>query len=120
MKKFIKVISVIVCLTDLASCKIDLEYEGGKIYTDKSPENSSMGYKTLRSGNSFASQVSSQNYVYIVDSSFDLGGASAAIGENSILKFTKNGSIKNGTVTFNNTYLDGDPCFRMLSLRETF
>ena len=112
MKKFIKVISVIVCLTALASCKIDLEYEGGKIYTDKSPENSSMGYKTLRSGTSFASQVSSQNYVYIVDSSFDLGGASAAIGENSILKFTKNGSIKNGTVTFNNTYLDGDPCFR--------
>ena len=112
MKKFIKVISVIVCLTALASCKIDLEYEGGKIYTDKSPENSSMGYKTLRSGNSFASQVSSQNYVYIVDSSFDLGGANAAIGENSILKFTKNGSIKNGTVTFNNTYLDGDPCFR--------
>ncbi len=112
MKKFIKVISVIVCLTALASCKIDLEYEGGKIYTDKSPENSSMGYKTLRSGTSFASQVSSQNYVYIVDSSFDLGGVSAAIGENSILKFTKNGSIKNGTVTFNNTYLDGDPCFR--------
>ena len=112
MKKFIKVISVIVCLTALASCKIDLEYEGGKIYTDKSPENSSMGYKTLRSGTSFASQVSSQNYVYIVDSSFDLGGASAAIGENSILKFKKNGSIKNGTVTFNNTYLDGDPCFR--------
>lgn len=112
MKKFIKVISVIVCLTALASCKIDLEYEGGKIYTDKSPENSSMGYKTLRSGTSFASQVSSQNYVYIVDSSFDLGGASAAIGENSILKFTENGSIKNGTVTFNNTYLDGDPCFR--------
>ncbi len=112
MKKFIKVISVIVCLTALASCKIDLEYEGGKIYTDKSPENSSMGYKTLRFGTSFASQVSSQNYVYIVDSSFDLGGASTAIGENSILKFTKNGSIKNGTVTFNNTYLDGDPCFR--------
>ena len=112
MKKFIKVISVIVYLTALASCKIDLEYEGDKIYTDKSPENSSMGYKTLRSGNSFASQVSSQNYVYIVDSSFDLEGASAAIGENSILKFTKNGNIKNGTVTFNNTYLDGDPCFR--------
>ncbi|MBR5645104.1 MAG: hypothetical protein IKX23_00500 [Treponema sp.] len=114
-KSLIKSLLLSLGLLSVISCKILVNENENIIYTDKSPENSSMGYKTLKAGQSFDSQVSGSNYIYIVDSTFDLNNTSVSVGSGSILKFTKNGSIKNGTITFNNTFLDGNVNFKNTS-----
>lgn len=117
MKKFLfNSIFLILGLTAFMACKVELEYEG-QIYTDKTPENSSMGYLTVKSGSPLAQQLSNENYVYVIDSTFDLNGASVSVSKGSILKFTGNGIIKNGGLTFDGTYLDGEVSFKNVSFQ---
>ncbi len=120
MKKcLLKLFFLPVVLIASISCKVDLDYEADKIYSDKAPADSAMGYRKIRTDASFGSQVSSANYVYVVDSSFDLDGASVTVGEKSIIKFTENGSIRNGKITFNKTYLDGKIKFKNVEFDGT-
>lgn len=109
---FIKSFSILIFLSVLAGCKVGIDDNENTVYTDKSPENSSMGYLTVKRGTSFSTQISGANYIYVIDSEFDLNNATVTVGANSILKFTENGSIKNGTINFNTTFLDGSVKFK--------
>jgi hypothetical protein len=64
----------------------------------------------LDSSKTFASQVGDSEKIYVIRDTFDLGKAEVSIGKNSILKFA-GGSVKNGTVVFNNTKITGYPNF---------
>lgn len=57
-----------------------------------------MGYKILRKGISFATQVTDTNTIYEIRYPFDLGGASITIPAGCILKFN-GGKVTNGTLT---------------------
>lgn len=64
-----------------------------------------MGYVILRRNKTFAEQVTLQDTIYEIRYDFDLGGASVTIPAGCVLKFV-GGSISNGTIVFNGTYLD--------------
>lgn len=66
-----------------------------------------MGYVILRKNKSFAEQVTLQNTIYEIRYDFDLNGKEINIPENCVLKF-EGGSLSNGNLTFNKTYLDGN------------
>lgn len=57
------------------------------------------------------SQFKSKNCVYIVRTDIDLKGEAVYIPYNSILKF-ESGSLKNGTITYNDTYIEGRYCIQ--------
>ena len=108
----LRLFSIFLFISVLAGCKVGLDENENSIYTDKSPENSSMGYLLVKKGTSFATQISAGNYIYVIDSEFDLNNSTVTVGANSVLKFTENGSIKNGTINFNSTFLDGSVQFK--------
>lgn len=119
MKKyFIKFFFTFLILLSI-SCRVGVTENEGAVYTDKAPDASSMGYRYVKTNASFGSQVNPGNYIYIIDSTFDLGGASVSVGADSILRFTKNGKIKNGTITFDKTFLDGSVSFEKMSYSGT-
>ncbi len=111
-RKIVTIITISLCLSGLLSCRLGVDDNDNTLYTDKSPADSSMGYKILSSGADFSSQVSESNYIYIVNSEFDLHGGTVNVGADSVLKFTENGSIKNGTINFNSTFLEGPVSFK--------
>lgn len=70
------------------------------------PDEANYGHVTVSNGSSISSQISSENTIYEIISNLDLKGGTLTIPANSILRFN-GGSFQNGTITFNDTYLDG-------------
>jgi len=64
---------------------------------------------------SLSEQLTEQNSVYIIKGEFDLNNDSVTIPNNCTLLF-KNGSIINGTVTLQNTKLDGEVKFNNVTI----
>ena len=60
----------------------------------------------IRNNESVQSQLKSPNTVYIVRDAIDLKKSTMTIPQNSILKF-EGGSLTNGTIKYNNTFIDG-------------
>ena len=120
-RKILTIITISLCLSGFLCCKggIGDNDKENTIYTDKSPADSSMGYKILSKGKDLAGQVSASNYIYIVDFEFDLQSGTVNVGVDSVLKFTENGSIKNGTINFNSTFLDGSVNFKNMRFGGT-
>ena len=75
-------------------------------FKDRTPV-SGMGYVILRKNKSFASQLTQENTIYEVRYDFDLGEASVTIPSGCVLKFN-GGKLKNGSISFVNTYIDAD------------
>lgn len=95
---------------------INLNSENKLQFADRpyNPSNfSGKGYKLLRKNfqneNNILTQemFSESNTVYEIRYDFDLNGATINIPEGCILNF-KNGSIKNGTLNGNNTFVNGN------------
>ena len=80
----------------------------GKLQLKDRSYGDGMGYVILRKDKTFAEQVTNENTIYEIRYHFNLGGASATIPANCVLKFV-GGSISNGTLALNNSYLDGNP-----------
>ncbi len=80
----------------------------------------SQGQKCVKLSKSrpFAEQVTSPNTIYKIRHTFDLGGRTVVIPEGCVLKF-KGGTVSNGTICLNNTYLKGKKGFRNISLKGT-
>ena len=70
------------------------------------PDEANYGHVTVSNGSSISSQISSENTIYEIISNLDLKGGTLTIPANSILRFN-GGSFQNGTIIFNDTYLDG-------------
>ena len=94
-----------------------IEKENKLKFADKEYNNtqfSGLGRKYLRkniiNGKNILTQemINVPNTIYNIQYDFDLNGAEITIPEGCILKF-EGGSLNNGTVTFNKTYLDGNP-----------
>ncbi len=94
------------------SCKVDIEPSpiGSSSYEPGENE------VILTASKTFASQVDDSEKIYVIRDTFDLGGAEVNIGENSTLKFL-GGSVKNGTVFFNNTKITGYASFSACSYK---
>lgn len=52
--------------------------------------------------------ISEENTIYVIKWDFDLGGEDVTISKNCVLKF-EGGSLSNGTVVGQNTFIDADP-----------
>lgn len=76
-----------------------------RVYDAQQPDG--MGYVILRKNKTFAEQVTEANTIYEIRYNFNLGGISVTIPDGCVLNFT-GGSIKNGTLSGNNTILNGD------------
>ena len=96
MKKVIFLLFVLLCFTACDTIMEATQENGDEII--------------LTAAKTFESQVRESEKIYVIRDTFDLGSAEANIGEGSILKFA-GGSIKNGTVVFNNTKITGYPVF---------
>ena len=72
--------------------------------TPFTPAESGMGYVSLLTDKSFASQVITPNTIYEIRYDFDLGAKSVVIPQGCVLYFT-GGTIKNGTIVGQNTHL---------------
>lgn len=82
---------------------------------DRLPLNG-MGYVILRSGKSFAEQITQENTIYEIRYDFDLNGEEVTIPENCTLKF-EGGSLCNGTLKLNYTGLYGEKgCFNRINI----
>ena len=73
-------------------------------YNSENPNG--MGYKILRNDMTFAEQVTDTNTIYEIRYDFTITGT-ATIPANCVLRFV-GGSIKNGTLVYDNTRIDGD------------
>lgn len=96
MKKVIFLLFVLLCFTACDTIMEATQENGDEII--------------LTAAKTFESQVRESEKIYVIRDTFDLGSAEVNIGEGSILKFA-GGSIKNGTVVFNNTKITGYPVF---------
>lgn len=76
-------------------------------------------YKILRRDDSFANQVTDTNTIYDIRYDFSLEMISVNIPEGCVLKFN-GGCIKNGTITGNNTIVQGLVRYENLTLAGTF
>ena len=74
-------------------------------YDSQSPNG--MGYLVLDNGKTFASQVTATNTIYEIRYNFDLDNASVTIPAGCMLLFN-GGSLENGTLTGNNTEIQGE------------
>lgn len=82
----------------------------GQLQFANRPSTYGMGYKILRRDASFASQVGDSDTIYEIRYDFDLNGGSAAIPSGCVLLFN-GGSISNGELTLNDTYISGPAKF---------
>ena len=118
-RKIVTIITISLCLSGFLGCKVGIGDNDSPIYSDQPPADSSMGYRILSEETDLTPQVRASKYIYIVNSEFDLHNGTVSIGANSILKFTENGSIKNGTINFNSTFLDGSVSFKNMRFGGT-
>lgn len=71
-------------------------------FADRNYTQDGMGYVILRKNKTFAEQITKSNTIYEIRYNFDLDGDTLTLPSNCTLDFQE-GSISNGTVTFNNT-----------------
>ena len=102
MKKVIFLLFVLLCFTACDTIMQATQENGDEII--------------LTAAKTFESQVRESEKIYVIRDTFDLGSAEVNIGEGSILKFA-GGSVKNGTVVFNNTKITGYPNFTACSYK---
>ena len=102
MKKVIFLLFVLLCFTACDTIMEATQENGDEII--------------LTAAKTFESQVRESEKIYVIRDTFDLGSAEVNIGEGSILKFA-GGSVKNGTVVFNNTKITGYPNFTACSYK---
>ena len=69
------------------------------------PNTDGMGYTICRKNKPLIEQISQANTIYEIRYNFDLGGGTLTVPNNCILKFN-GGSISNGTIAGQNTYID--------------
>ena len=108
-----KIIGLLV-LTLLLFCSCNISFGSGA--NGNSSNESGENEVILTASKTFVSQVGDSEKIYVIRDAFDLGGAEVNIGKNSVLKFA-GGSVKNGTVVFNNTKLTGYPSFTACSYK---
>lgn len=103
------------------SCKVSAsEDQNGSItYLDKAPTQTCLGYKKIPQTANLTSAMSDSNMIYDISYEFDLHGANLSIPQDSILIFSNGGCIKNGSLNFNKTYLDGFVKFENTSFSGT-
>ena len=65
----------------------------------------------LNESHPIQSQLRNKNGIYVVRTDIDLKGETLSIPYNSVLKF-EGGSLKNGTITYNDTYIEGRYCIQ--------
>lgn len=82
-------------------------------YTD-----GSYGYVLINTSSSLSSQMSQTNTIYEIEDKIDLDGKTLSVPANSVLRFN-GGSITNGTVTFDNTYIEGLVKFKGVTFKGT-
>ena len=70
-------------------------------YTD-----GSYGYVLINTSSSLSSQFSQKNTIYEIQDKIDLAKGTLTLPSNAVLRFN-GGSITNGTITFDNTYVEG-------------
>lgn len=117
MKKnrFVFYILVLFFIFLFSGCKITVENENKIIYVDKAPTDESKGYKRIKSDGSLMEEIELSNMIYCIAYEFDLKQKTLIIPEDCVLYFCENGSIKNGNITFNNTYVDGTVKFENIN-----
>lgn len=115
MKKirFIFYILFSICL--FTSCKINVEAGKNVFYVDKAPSEESKGYKRIKENASLKDELKLSNMIYCIAYEFDLKNKTLKIPDNCVLYFSDNGSIKNGNIEFNNTYVDGTVKFENIN-----
>lgn len=88
----------------------DITEEDNMLKLKDRPWGDGMGYVILRKNKSLAEQLTEENTIYEVRYDFDLGGEEIIIPANCVLKFD-GGSLRNGTVSGNNTQSCVNPLF---------
>lgn len=93
-----------------------------KLAANPPADEESYAHVTLSTSKSLASQMTSERTVYEVVGVHDMNGGSVELPANCVLSFN-GGKIKNGTITFNKTYMktltDRDACFSNCSYAGT-
>ena len=82
-------------------------------YTD-----GSYGYVLVNTSSSLASQFNQKNTIYEIQDKIDLEKGTLTLPSNAVLRFN-GGSITNGTVTFDNTYVEGLVKFTGVTFKGT-
>lgn len=82
-------------------------------YTD-----GSYGYVLINTNSAFSSQVTQTNTIYEIQDKIDLDGKTVSLPSSCVLRFN-GGSINNGTITFNNTYIEGLVKFKGVTFKGT-
>lgn len=85
----------------------DLVTDGNVLRLKDRPNTDGMGYVILRKDKTFQEQVTKPNTIYEIRYEFNLGGQPKEIPAGCVLKF-EGGSLSNGSLVFNKTYLDGN------------
>lgn len=86
-----------------SNVKTDLS---SKLALNRPGDDANYAYVLLSSKSSLVSQMTGANTIYEIQTNFDLGGATLKVPSGCILRFN-GGALKNGTVTFDNTYIEG-------------
>lgn len=108
MKKiFLYTLSLLLLFT---SCKV--ETLTNTIYVDRAPTEYCYGHINLKPTDSIVDIIYVEHMIYVIQDEIDLHGDGISIGKNSILQFTNGGCLKNGTIYFDDTYLDGSVKFK--------
>ena len=82
-------------------------------YTD-----GSYGYVLVNTSSSLESQFSQKNTIYEIQDKIDLAKGTLTLPSNAVLRFN-GGSITNGTITFDNTYIEGLVKFTGVTFKGT-
>lgn len=69
----------------------------------------------LKGSLSFASQVTRESTIYVIQDNFDLGNDTITIPNNCVLRFEK-GVIRNGSIVLSNTRLEGEVKFNSTTI----
>lgn len=83
----------------------DIDTLNGKLQFANRPNTNGMGYKIVRSGSSFANQVTNKNTIYEIRYNFNLNGSFVSIPSGCILRFN-GGKLLNGSLIFNDTRIE--------------
>lgn len=121
MKKSILCLSLLMFV--FFSCKnvnSETNIEGDDSFNNnyKAPTQISLGFLTLDPSKSISEQITSTNFIYEILYDFDLKDETITIPSNCKLKFS-GGIIRNGTINFTGTVLDGYVQFKNCHYKGT-
>lgn len=111
MKKNCFILYILIFVCSFLSCKITVENEKSGVYEEKPPAQDSKGYKYIDEDANLQEEIELSNMIYCIAYEFDLNNQTLTIPENCILSFKDKGLLKNGSIEFNSTYLDGSVKF---------